>query len=277
MRHVPLAKRSSSLLVLTAAVGMIICSSPAQLLSSTTADLEAPAPPRCSSLAADSASVSEPFPVTSLDLLLTKPLALTLPDAPGIADTGIVHPRLLPDNMSLMETALWGESGLARSTGLYAYTVEDRKLELSLRRTMLSIHQVGGFVTLGLFVPTLILGQRNIQNWNDATSGIHPLDRNLNRTHHTIAMITFASYMTTGALAILSPPPLVRRDGWNTVTVHKTLAWVHFTGMIATPILAALASKASTAQRARDLRTAHEIAAYTTAAALTASLIIVTF
>ncbi len=225
----------------------------------------------------DSTATVRPAPVVDLDLALSSPPALAPATVFAVADSTPHRSWLLPEHMSIMEQALWGEGGVVRTTGILPLDPSHRKIELSLRRTMLTAHQIGGFATLALMVPTLILGQRNIQNWNDANAGIRPLDRQLNRTHHEIAMITFGTYMATGALAILAPPPLVRRDDWSTVTIHKTLAWVHFTGMVATPILAALAAHAPTLSEARNLRTAHEIAAYTTAAALAASFLVITF
>jgi hypothetical protein len=176
-----------------------------------------------------------------------------------------------------METILWGEHGLLRTTGIAPLTPSARMSELRFRRTMLTAHQIGGFVTLGLLVPTLILGQRNIQNWNDAMMGVKPLDRQLNRTHRTLAEITFGTYLATAAMAIFSPPPIIRRNEASTITTHKILAWIHFTGMIATPILAVLAAHAKTADQAKTLRTAHEITAYTTAAALATAMIVITF
>ena len=59
--------------------------------------------------------------------------------------------KLLPDNMSFMEKGLWGEKGILRGIGIASpLTPEVRKSELGLRRTMLTAHQIGGFITLGL-------------------------------------------------------------------------------------------------------------------------------
>jgi hypothetical protein len=193
-------------------------------------------------------------------------------------DQGKPRMRLLPDHLSPMESVLWGEGGILRKTGIAPLTPGARKSELGFRRTLLTLHQIGGFITVGLMIPTLILGQRNINNWNAATEGSAPFDRQLDRTHKQWAGITFAAYMTTASFSVFSPPPLIRRDeGTNTITIHKTLAWIHFTGMIATPILGMLASRAHTVSQAKDYRTAHQITAYVTAAALTASMIVVTF
>ena len=186
--------------------------------------------------------------------------------------------KLLPDHLSPMESILWGEGGVLRSTGIAPLTPQDRKSELGVRRTMLTIHQIGGFVTMGLFIPTLIIGQRNLHNWNGSEAGEFPLDRKLNNLHQTMGVITFISYMTTASFAIFSPPPLIRRDEWSTTSLHKTLAWFHFAGMVATPILGMLsARKSNTLSEAQNLRTAHQITAYATATIFTVALITMTF
>ncbi|HUL44246.1 MAG TPA: hypothetical protein VLY03_07810 [Bacteroidota bacterium] len=186
--------------------------------------------------------------------------------------------KLLPDHLSPMESFLWGEGGVLRSTGFAPLTPPARKSELGVRRTMLTIHQIGGFVTMGLFIPTLIIGQRNLANWNGSEAGQFPLDRKLNNLHQTMGVITFISYMTTASFAIFSPPPLIRRDEWSTTSLHKTLAWFHFAGMVATPILGILsARKSNTLSEAQNLRTAHQITAYATATIFSVALITMTF
>jgi hypothetical protein len=186
-------------------------------------------------------------------------------------------PKLLPERLSIIERAFWGESGLLRFTGIAPLTPESRKNELVYRRTVLSIHQIMGFTTMALFVPTLIYGQRNINMRNAAAEGRGVFDQNLADTHKRIAEITFGAYMTTAALAIFAPPPLVRRNEWSSISTHKTLALIHFTGMIAAPILGYLAYHANTRQEEKNLQKAHQITAYVTAAAFTASMIVVTF
>lgn len=183
-----------------------------------------------------------------------------------------VHPKpkLLPDNMSLMERSLWGEGGIIRWIGIASpLTPEVRKSELSVRRTMLSIHQVGGFVTLGLMITAAYYGQKYLNNSLSS-------DRKM---HQTFVTATIASYSLTGLLAILSPPPMIRRDETSTTTIHKTLAWVHFVGMIATPIIGNMVRKRSGRYSYTDLSTAHfhQVAAYITTGVFAASLIVITF
>jgi hypothetical protein len=174
--------------------------------------------------------------------------------------------KLLPDNMSFMERGLWGEHGFVRNIGLASpLTPEVRKHELSVRRTMLTMHQIGGFVTLGLMGTAVYFGQKTIDN---------PGNRSYRSMHGDFVAATIMSYGLTGLLAVLTPPPLIRRDEFSTTTLHKTLAWIHFAGMVLTPILGpSLHHGMSYSQQARF----HQISAYITTATLAASLIIITF
>lgn len=171
--------------------------------------------------------------------------------------------RLLPANISFMEKSLWGEDGLFRSTGLASpLTPQSRASELSLRRGMLVAHQIGGFVTLGLMASAAYAGQRII----DGNSGYRSY-------HKTFVAGTIATYSATGLLALLSPPPLIRRDEFSTTTLHKTLAWVHAAGMIITPILGAAIGRHSDLKKEH----VHQFSGYITTAVFAASLITVTF
>ena len=168
--------------------------------------------------------------------------------------------------MSFMEKGLWGEEGLFRKIGIASpLTMEVRKGELGLRRTMLTLHQIGGFVTLGLMGATDYYGQQVLNHERRS-------DRN---THQDLVMATITSYSLTGLLAVLSPPPLIRRDEISTTTIHKTLAWAHFAGMVLTPILGAAIHRRSSSfyEQAHF----HQVTAYITSAIFAASMIVITF
>jgi len=191
-------------------------------------------------------------------------LSLSAGAAEADSLTPAVKRRLLPDNMSFMERGLWGESGFFRSIGIASeLTPEARKHELGVRRTMLTMHQIGGFVTLASMVSAAYFGQKII----DGENGYR-------RNHQIAVATTIGAYSLTGLLAVLSPPPMIRRDEFSTITVHKTLAWVHFLGMVTTPILGGMISRRGDYDRQAHI---HQISAYITTAALAASMIIVTF
>ena len=173
--------------------------------------------------------------------------------------------RLLPDNLSIVERGLWDENGLVRTTGLLPpLTPQERRYELGIRRTMLTSHLVGGFVTLGLMASAVYFGQRSIDNRDS---------RSLSNDHQTFVTLTIVSYSATGLLAFLSPPPSIRRDEMSTTTIHKALAWVHVAGMILTPLLALGGRTTKVDQQARF----HQISAYITTATFAASMIVITF
>jgi hypothetical protein len=174
--------------------------------------------------------------------------------------------QLLPSKMSFLERWLWDENGVFRKIGVASpLTPESRKTELAARRTMLTIHQIGGFVTLGLMGSAVYCGQRLLNG-----------DRGYRSLHQGFVAGTIASYSVTGLLAALSPPPLIRRDEFSTTTLHKTLAWVHFAGMIVTPILGATLHHTHTLTYDQTAHF-HQVSAYITTAALATSLIVVTF
>lgn len=180
-----------------------------------------------------------------------------------------VKPNLLPKNMSIMEKGLWGENGFLRTAGLAPeLTVETRKSELNLRRTMLSIHQIGGFTTLGLMLATCYYGQKIIDG------GVNGR-RDYEKTKYLFVNLTISAYTLTGLLAILSPPPMIRRDEVSTTSIHKTLAWFHVAGMIITPILANTIT--SHRQFHMDKAHVHQVAGYITTAIFASAMIVITF
>lgn len=93
------------------------------------------------------------------------------------------------------------------------------------RHHQLAIHQVLGLTTLGAMAGTW-LGGRLIE------SGAMP--RGL---HAAAGGLTAGLYLTTAGLALLSPPaPLTAQvpPGWDSITLHRGLAWVHAAGMVGT-------------------------------------------
>jgi hypothetical protein len=220
------------------------------------------------------------YPVTGLqkswgtsDLLI--PQTASFDTTPAGAAAPRTTPRLLPDNISFMERGLWGESGFFRSIGIAGeLTPESRKSELSARRTLLTMHQIGGFVTLGLMATTLYYGQKTLNDSNNPAQ-----DRTDQNKHNQFVTYTIISYGLTGLLAVISPPPLIRRNETSTTTIHKTLAWVHFAGMVLTPIVGNMIKKRSGRLSYIDLPTAHfhQVSAYVTTGVFAASMIIITF
>jgi hypothetical protein len=198
-------------------------------------------------------------------LSLEHALAGDIPLAIDDSTTAASQPKrsLLPTNISLVEKTVWGENGVMRSLGVVPpLTPEERKYELRIRRTMLSTHQIAGFATIALMGSAVYCGQQ-VLNGN----------RQYFRAHKYLVESTIISYSLTGALSILSPPPMIRRDEFSTITVHKALAWVHITGMIVTPIIGGMLRHSL---NYNQLAHYHQISGYVTFAALTAAMLTVT-
>lgn len=178
--------------------------------------------------------------------------------------------KLLPEHMSWMESGVWGNNGVLRATGLApALTPEVRKSELGLRRTMLTMHQIGGFATMALLIGSVYYGQATLNTFSGI--GDYRYYRGLHTDFVTGALI---AYGLTAILSIFSPPPQIIREGEvSTTSIHKILAWIHFTGMIVTPLIGEFLKQ--NGDPAAQLRF-HQYAAYVTTMAFAAALLVVT-
>jgi len=193
------------------------------------------------------------------------------PEAAPATDVAAMKDPLLPEVMSPGERLMWGKHGLMREIGAFPLTEESREKEMGLRRTMLTIHEIGGFATLAAMLTTVVYGQLTLNG-----------NLSLGETHQAWATATIISYFTTASLSLLSPPPMVRRKEWNTVSIHKGLAIVHFTGMILTPLLADGIAReergsSSPAKIDRDKAHIHQISGYITTATFAAAMMVITF
>lgn len=214
----------------------------------------------CSAQAQDSTAVRAVVPadtVPAVDQSATDLLA-------GLSDSTTAEP-LLPRKMIFTQRAFWGPKGLLRTMHIAPLTPEGRAKELKVRRTMLVAHQIGGFVTLAGFVAQGILGGK-LYN----AKGQEYVD--LKRWHERTAGIINVSYGTTLALSLTTPPPIVgARRGFTTIKLHKYLAILHLTGMVATNVLAGMIDQHP------DLKPIHRAAAYTTFGAYAVSIAALTF
>jgi hypothetical protein len=172
------------------------------------------------------------------------------------ADTALLPPKII-----FTQRVFWGEKGLFRSWGWAPLTVEQRKKEMQTRRFMLKAHQVLGFVTLGGMIAQGIVGS---QLYNGKPE--------LKDTHEALATGINITYSMGALMSLFAPPPLVNRDkGLTSLRLHKWLAVVHMSGMIATNILA------GQIENNPDLKPIHRAVAYTTFAAYTAAVVVIKF
>ena len=164
---------------------------------------------------------------------------------------------LLPNRMIFTQRALWGNNGLLRKVGIFPLNVERREKELKLRRSMLKIHQIIGYLTLAGMVTQGFLGGKLYNNW----------ERGLYNTHKTVGNLTSISYFTGAGLSLFAPPPLINKKskGLSSIKAHKYLASVHFSAMLSTNIFK---------KRNQQI---HKISAYTAVGSFAAAVLVFNF
>ena len=182
----------------------------------------------------------------------------------GLTDSAEAQP-LLPRKMLFTQRVFWGPKGLLRTMNIAPLTPEGRAHELKVRRTMLITHQIGGFVTLAGFIAQGILGAKLYK-----AQGQEYVDTKM--WHERSATFINVAYGTTLVLSLTAPPPVVgAKKGFTSIKLHKYLAIVHLTGMVATNILAHMI------ENNPELKPYHRAAAYTTFGAYAASILALTF
>ena len=136
-----------------------------------------------------------------------------------------IEEQLLPKKMIFTQSVFWGKNGFFRKTGISKLSLEQREKELKVRNAMLKSHQILGYLTLAGMVAQGIMGGK-----------LYNGDYDLYDAHKTLGKWVTISYFTGAGLSLFAPPPLVRKKvkGFNSIKVHKWLAYIHFSGMIAT-------------------------------------------
>lgn len=137
--------------------------------------------------------------------------------------------ELIPKRMIFTQRMLWGEKGLMRTLKVAPLTDHGRETELKIRRGMLVTHQVLGFATLAGMVAQGIVGAK-----------LYSGDYKIKDLHEGLGAAVNITYFTTAGLSLFTPPPLIHRQvkGLNGIKMHKTLAVIHLSAMIATNLLA---------------------------------------
>ena len=171
-------------------------------------------------------------------------------------DEPSVEEQLLPQKMIFTQSLLWGKKGLFRKTGISKLSLEQREKELKVRNVMLKSHQIIGYLTLAGMVAQGIMGGK-----------LYNGDYKLYDAHKTLGAWVTVSYFTGAGLSLFAPPPLVRKKvkGFNSIKAHKWLAYVHFSGMIATNAWS------------KEDRDWHKYAAYTTFASYATAVLVFKF
>lgn len=169
---------------------------------------------------------------------------------------------ITPSKMLFTQKLVWGTNGIFKNRyGNIEDPIERRKIDLRIRRRMLQIHQIGGFVTLGGMVAQGIVGS---QLYNGSYK--------LKQTHEALGAAINLTYGLTAINALFTPPSTFKRDKKLTsIRLHKWLAIAHMSGMLATNILA------SQIQNNPSLKPYHRAAAYTSFVSLAAAMVVIKF
>jgi hypothetical protein len=128
---------------------------------------------------------------------------------------------------------------------------------LNKRAHMLLMHQRLGLITIAPLAAALISsGMAGGGRTSTSTTGRY--------VHAGLGIAATDLYWTTAMYAIFAPKiPGTQTHGG--IRMHKILAWVHGSGMIATPILGSLAYKQrSRGERVHGIAAMHPVAAWTT-------------
>jgi len=169
---------------------------------------------------------------------------------------------ITPSKMLFTQKLVWGTNGIFKNRyGNIEDPIERRKIDLRIRRRMLQIHQIGGFVTLGGMVAQGIVGS---QLYNGSYK--------LKQTHEALGAAINLTYGLTAINALFTPPSTFKRDKKLTsIRLHKWLAIAHMSGMIATNILG------TQIENNVALKPYHRAAAYTSFISLAAAMVVIKF
>ncbi len=157
-------------------------------------------------------------------------------------------------------------------------TQANAKLQAMLdRRThMLKIHQRLGLITTLPMAAAVITGPMAKAKGRNSQTINEPTQANLD-FHAALGGATTALYGATAYYAIFAPKvPGSKRRG--AIRLHRALAFVHGPGMIATPILGAMAFKQEQAgEKVHGIASAHGTVAWCTVAAYGAAMVSVSW
>jgi len=173
-------------------------------------------------------------------------------------DSSLIQP---PAKMLFTQRALWGKGGLLKNRYSGNDLVANRQKDLKIRRTMLKLHQIGGFVTIGGMLAQGIIG-----------SQLYKGDYKVKELHENMGMAVNLTYGFTALNGLFAPPSAFNRDKKITsIRLHKWLAVLHLSGMIATNILGTQIEKNV------SLKPYHRAAAYVSFASLATALVVIKF
>jgi hypothetical protein len=170
------------------------------------------------------------------------------------------------------------QPGNAPSLGDLGFTPEQAKPNAQLqamldkRTHMLKIHQRLGIITTIPMAAALITGPMAKAKGRNGQAITEPTQANLD-FHAAVGGATTVLYFSTAYFAVFAPKvPGVQRRG--AIRLHRALAFVHGPGMIATPVLGAMAFKQEQAgEKVHGIASSHGTVAWATAIAYGAAIL----
>lgn len=147
---------------------------------------------------------------------------------------------------------------------------------LEKRTHMLKVHQTLGLITaVPLYATVLVSGGAKQKKGPNGTF-TEPSSANVD-LHAALGSLTAGLYGATAYYAIFAPKiPGVKPKG--AIKLHRDLAYIHFPGMILTPILGSMAlSQESKGEKVHGIASAHAAVAATTVVAYTAAIVAVSW
>jgi hypothetical protein len=145
--------------------------------------------------------------------------------------------------------------------------------QLARRRTMLQLHQVGGFAVLGSLGATVVLGQLDYLDkyGGGGDTGKYHL------WHRWVSFASAAIFAGTASLAVFAPTPLEKPVRLDTATLHKMAMTIASAGMAAQIVLGIVTASKEGQPVQRDLALAHQIIGYTALVSTYAGFLVLTF
>lgn len=174
-------------------------------------------------------------------------------------NSSVSEEKLLPEHYLMTQRLLWSENGLMRNFNSFKLSKESRNLEMNIRSITITAHEYLGYASLLGMVGTAITGQK-----------LYKGDTKIKDLHEGIAGFTNVCYFSTAALGLFQPPPMHNREsGFTKLRIHRTLAVVHLTSMIATNVLSGML------ERNEKLRPYHKAAAITAFSSLFLATVVI--
>jgi hypothetical protein len=232
-------------------------------------------PPSSQAQLAPSAS-AEPALVAASDASVPSLEELGLPSTPS-QDSSQTSAK--PQDQTPQKSGAHPDNGLSMQDLGFSSTQTQgsasQQALLEKRTHMLKVHQTLGLITaVPLYATVLVSGGAKQKK---GPNGIRePSSANVD-LHAALGSLTAGLYGATAYYAIFAPKvPGVKPKG--AIKLHRDLAYIHFPGMILTPILGGMAlSQENKGQKVHGIASAHSAVAATTVVAYTASIIAVSW